>query len=69
MKKTMKIEGMMCAHCTGRVQKALLGIAGVESVVMSLEEKSAEVMLTDTVEDAVLKAAVEEAGYEVVEIR
>lgn len=69
MKKTMIIEGMMCAHCTGRVQKALEGIEGVESVAMSLEEKSAEVMLTDEVEEGVLKAAVEEAGYEVVEIR
>ena len=69
MKKTMIIEGMMCAHCTGRVQKALEGIEGVESVAMSLEEKSAEVMLTNEVEEGVLKAAVEEAGYEVVEIR
>ncbi|MBD5472299.1 MAG: heavy metal translocating P-type ATPase, partial [Lachnospiraceae bacterium] len=69
MKKTMIIEGMMCAHCTGRVQKALEEIGGVESVVMSLEEKSAEVMLTEEVSDDVLKAAVTEAGYEVVEIR
>lgn len=68
MKKTMIIEGMMCAHCTGRVQKALEEIGGVESVVMSLEEKSAEVMLTEEVSDDVLKAAVTEAGYEVVEI-
>lgn len=69
MKKTMIIEGMMCAHCTGRVQKALEGIEGVESVAMNLEGKSAEVMLTKDVEDDVLKAAVTEAGYEVVEIR
>ncbi len=41
----------------------------MESVAMSLEEKSAEVMLTNEVEEGVLKAAVEEAGYEVVEIR
>lgn len=69
MKKTMIIEGMMCAHCTGRVQKALEEIEGVESASMSLEEKSAEVMLTQDVSDDVLKAAVTEAGYEVVEIR
>lgn len=69
MKKTMIIEGMMCAHCTGRVQKALEEIEGVESASMSLEEKSAEVMLTKDVSDDVLKAAVIEAGYEVVEIR
>lgn len=69
MKKTMIIEGMMCAHCTGRVQKALEGIEGVESVAMSLEGKSAEVMLTKDVEDDVLKDAVVQAGYEVTEIR
>lgn len=69
MKKTMTIEGMMCAHCTGRVQKALEEIEGVESVAMSLEEKSAEVILAREVEDDVLKAAVTQAGYEVVEIR
>lgn len=69
MKKTMIIEGMMCAHCTGRVQKALEEIEGVESASMSLEEKSAEVMLTQDVSDDALKAAVTEAGYEVVEIR
>lgn len=69
MKKTMIIEGMMCAHCTGRVQKALEEIEGVESVSMNLEGKSAEVMLTREVKDDDLKAAVTQAGYEVVEIR
>ncbi|MDO4304745.1 MAG: heavy metal translocating P-type ATPase [Bacillota bacterium] len=69
MKKVMTIEGMMCAHCTGRVQKALEEIEGVESVVMSLEQKSAEITLSAEVSDVVLKAAVTEAGYEVVEIQ
>lgn len=69
MKKTMIIEGMMCAHCTGRVQKALEAIEGVESVSMSLEEKSAEVMLTKEISDDVLKMAVTDAGYEVVNIQ
>lgn len=69
MKKTMIIEGMMCAHCTGRVQKALEEIPGVESAAMSLEDKSAEVLLTDSVSEEELKKAVTEAGYEVVEIR
>lgn len=69
MNKTMIIEGMMCSHCTGRVQKALEEVAGVKSVVMSLENKSAELVLDDGVSDDALKAAVTEAGYEVVEIR
>lgn len=69
MKKTMIIEGMMCGHCTGRVQKVLEAVEGVESVVMSLEEKSAEVALSEEVADETLKAVVTEAGYEVIEIR
>ncbi len=69
MEKTMIIEGMMCAHCTGRVQKALEEVGGVERVSMSLEEKSATVVLTKETGDSVLKEAVEKAGYEVVEIR
>ncbi len=69
MNKTMIIEGMMCAHCTARVQKALEAVEGVESVVMSLEEKSAVLTLSSQVEDEALKAAVAEAGYEVTQIR
>lgn len=63
---TVKIEGMMCAHCTGSVEKALNAIDGVEAKV-SLEEKAAYVT-ADSVSDEVLKKAVTEAGYEVVEI-
>ena len=69
MKKTMIIEGMMCGHCTGRVQKALEEINGVESVTMSLENKTAEIVLGGQVADDALKAAVTEAGYEVTDIR
>lgn len=67
MMKTMKIEGMSCAHCSGRVEKALNSIDGVSAVV-DLEAKSAAVTLEEPVEDAVLKAVVEDAGYEVVSI-
>ncbi len=69
MTKTITIEGMMCSHCTGRVQKALEEVAGVESVVMSLEEKTAQVTLKTDVADEVLKAAVTDAGYEVTDIK
>ncbi len=69
MKKTMIIEGMMCGHCTGRVQKVLEAVEGVDSVVMSLEEKSAELTLSAEVADEVLKAVVTEEGYEVIEIK
>lgn len=69
MNKTMIIEGMMCGHCTGRVQKVLEAVEGVASVTMSLENKSAELVLNAEVADDTLKAVVTEAGYEVVEIR
>ena len=68
MEKVMKIEGMMCAHCTGRVQKALEAVEGVGSVVMNLEEKTALVGLTSEASDEALTAAVTDAGYEVKEI-
>lgn len=69
MNKTMIIEGMMCGHCTGRVQKVLEAVQGVASVAMSLENKSAELVLNEEVADETLKAVVTEAGYEVIEIR
>ena len=69
MTKTMIIEGMMCAHCTGRVEKALSAIDGVSAVKMSLEGKSATLTLSREVDDSALTAAVTEAGYEVVSVR
>lgn len=69
MTKVMTIEGMMCAHCTGRVQKALEAVAGVTAAVMSLEDKTATLELAEEVGDDVLRAAVTEAGYEVTEIK
>lgn len=67
MTKKIIIEGMMCEHCTGRVEKVLRAVAGVTDVVMSLEGKSATVT-ADSAEDDVLKAAVIDAGYEVISI-
>lgn len=69
MNKTMIIEGMMCAHCTGRVEKALAAIDGVSAVEMSLEGKSAALTLSKDVDNQVLTDAVTEAGYEVVSIQ
>lgn len=69
MQKTMIIEGMMCTHCTGRVEKALAAIDGVTAVEMSLEGKSATLTLSKAVEDQVLTDAVTQAGYEVVSVQ
>ena len=65
MTKVISIEGMMCGHCTGTVQKALEAVEGVKSVTMSLEQKNATVELTSDVADDVLAKAVTDAGYEV----
>ncbi len=67
MKKTMKIDGMMCAHCTGRVDQALNAIDGVSATV-SLEDKCAYITLSQDVSDEVLTKAVTDAGYTVVSI-
>ncbi|MBQ4617370.1 MAG: heavy metal translocating P-type ATPase [Clostridia bacterium] len=65
MKKTMKIEGMMCMHCSGRVQKVLAALDGVESAVASHENGTAVVTLSTPVDDDVLKITVENEGYKV----
>lgn len=67
MNKTMIIEGMSCNHCTARVEKALNAIDGVEATV-SLVDKKANLTLSKDVSDEVLKAAVENAGYEVISV-
>ena len=68
MKKTMKIEGMMCGHCEAAVKKALEAVDGVESALVSHEKGSAEVTLTKEVADDVLKKAVEDKDYKVTAI-
>lgn len=66
MKKTVKIEGMMCMHCVKAVEKALTAVEGVTEVKVSLEEKQA--VVEGAAADEALKAAVVDAGYEVTEI-
>ncbi len=68
MNKVIKIEGMMCGHCKAHVEKALNALDGVSAVV-DLENKCANVTLTADVQDDVLKQAVQDAGYKVVEIQ
>ncbi|MDR5586086.1 MULTISPECIES: cation transporter [Clostridium] len=67
MKKTIIIEGMSCNHCVGHVKEALENLANVTSVEVNLQEKCATVETTES--DSVLKEAIEEEGYDVVEIK
>lgn len=68
MKKTLKIEGMMCQHCVAHVTKALSGVIGVSSVEVNLKKKTASVEFSEEVANETLVAAVTEAGYEVKKI-
>ena len=65
MKKTMKITGMMCGHCSGRVKKVLEAMPEVDEAIVSHEEGTAVLTLNADVADEVLKKTVEDEGYEV----
>lgn len=65
MKKTLKIEGMMCHHCEAHVQKALEAIDGVERAEANHETKTAVVTMTKDVSDDVLRDAVTACDYKV----
>lgn len=69
MTKVMTINGMMCAHCSGTVEKVLGALEGVTSAVVDLEAKTATVTMEQDVSDAVLTKAVTDAGYEVVSVQ
>ncbi len=68
MERTINIEGMACMHCVAHVTEALEKVEGVTKVEVILEEKKAHVEIGSTTSDEALRAAVEEAGYEVVSI-
>ena len=67
MTKTMKIEGMMCTHCSGRVEKVLNALEGVTATV-DLQAGTAAVTCEASVSDELLRKTVEDAGYDVVSI-
>ena len=66
MTKKMTIEGMMCGHCSARVKKVLEALPQVEEAVVSHEDGTAIVTLTESLADDVLKNAVEEQDYKVI---
>lgn len=71
MKKTIYVEGMMCAHCVKRVTDALSAVEGVKKADVALNKKklgTAVVELEKEVPDEVLAKAVTDAGYTVKEI-
>ena len=68
MKKTIKIEGMMCGHCEARVKKCLEALSEVKEAVVSHEAGTAIVTLDAQLSDEVLKKTVEDQDYKVVSI-
>ena len=68
MTKAMKIDGMMCSHCEGRVKQCLEGLSQVSAADVSHEKGTAVVTLTAEVSNDVLKKTVEDQGYNVISI-
>ena len=69
MKKIISIEGMHCSHCSGRVEKTLLTIDGVTKAKVDLKKKLAEVELSKELDNQLFIDAIDDAGFEVVEIK
>ncbi len=63
-KMKIKVNGMMCGHCEAHVKKALEAIDGIEEAVASHEENLVTIANSKDIDEALMKAAVEEAGYE-----
>ena len=68
MEKTIKIEGMMCGHCSGRVKKCLEATAGIANADVSHETGIALVRMDNDVSDEVLTKIIEDEGYNVLGI-
>lgn len=66
-KKTIKIEGMSCAGCSGRIQRLLNSLPGVNAEV-SLEDKEAVVEAPDDMPDSTLADKITGAGFEVISV-
>lgn len=68
MKKTVKIEGMMCPHCQARVNKILSAMEGVDAVTVSLEDKAAYLTLSADVSNDAITKIITDNGYTVIGI-
>lgn len=68
IRKTIFIEGMSCGHCSKRIEEALKTLKDVKSVNVSLEEKKAEIILKNEIDDEILKSTIEDIGFNVTNI-
>lgn len=67
MKKKILIEGMSCMHCVHHVSEALEEL-GAKDILVSLEDNAATAEISENITDEAVKAAIEDAGYDVVAI-
>ncbi|RBQ32364.1 copper-translocating P-type ATPase [Arcobacter sp. FW59] len=66
MTKVLKVDGMSCGHCSGRVEKALNAIDGVDSVKVELSTKDVTINMSKELDEQTLVSAISDAGYEVI---
>lgn len=66
MTKILKVDGMSCGHCSGRVEKALKSLDGVKNVEVELSTKEVKIELTKDIENKILEDTIIDAGYEVI---
>ena len=69
MRKLVKIKGMTCGHCSARVEQMLKGLEGVTDAVVDLEGENAIINLSAPVSDELIKEAIDDAGYDVIDIQ
>lgn len=67
--KEVYIDGMSCMHCAAKVEKALASVSGVTDAKVDLVNKKAVVKLKKDIDNATLKTAVEDLGYNVTDIK
>lgn len=67
IRKTIFIEGMSCGHCSKRVEETLKSIKDVKAVNVSLEEKKAEIILKNEIDNEIIKSAIEDIGFKVID--
>ena len=67
--KEVYIDGMSCMHCAAKVEKALASVSGVADAKVDLVNKEAVVKLKKDIDNATLKATVEDLGYNVTDIK
>lgn len=68
IEKSITIEGMTCPHCVARVEKSLKELDGVVEAKVDLASKTAKLKFWEDVDDALIRTAVDDAGYQVTEI-